>query len=284
MKKILFVLGIIALAFSLSGCNSYKSNKFNKNLSFSEEIKGKDKTKLIDEIKNKWTEFSKAKITGESKYESEDSTENASYDLEFKVYTNDVFQLSGTGKSNSSSDGIKLTKKEDVDVCIWNYKTDKSIVERNKVNDEYTYTVINTYANDADGSKTTYLEAFQYIEGMSASVTALDAYKDGSNYILIQSSRQESYVGVNWGSEVKERYTLNENQIIFVVNKNYEIEKIIMYSATTTNRDPDTNQWYKRNKKVSEDSVEIKLTYGKVKENKDLENELNSDYASKKNN
>lgn len=284
MKKILFVLGIIALAFSLSGCNSYKSNKFNKNLSFSEEIKGKDKTKLIDEIKNKWTEFSKAKITGESKYESEDSTENASYDLEFKVYTNDVFQLSGTGKSNSSSDGIKLTKKEDVDVCIWNYKTDKSIVERNKVNDEYTYTVINTYANDADGSKTTYLEAFQYIEGMSASITALDAYKDGSNYILIQSSRQESYVGVNWGSEVKERYTLNENQIIFVVNKNYEIEKIIMYSATTTNRDPDTNQWYKRNKKVSEDSVEIKLTYGKVKENKDLENELNSDYASKKNN
>ena len=284
MKKILFVLGIIALAFSLSGCNSYKANKFNKNLSFSEEIKGKDKTKLIDEIKNKWTEFSKAKITGESKYESEDSTENASYDLEFKVYTNDVFQLSGTGKSNSSSDGIKLTKKEDVDVCIWNYKTDKSIVERNKVNDEYTYTVINTYANDADGSKTTYLEAFQYIEGMSASITALDAYKDGSNYILIQSSRQESYVGVNWGSEVKERYTLNENQIIFVVNKNYEIEKIIMYSATTTNRDPDTNQWYKRNKKVSEDSVEIKLTYGKVKENKDLENELNSDYASKKNN
>ena len=231
MKKILFVLGIIALAFSLSGCNSYKSNKFNKNLSFSEEIKGKDKTKLIDEIKNKWTEFSKAKITGESKYESEDSTENSSYDLDFKVYANDVFQLSGTGKSNSSSDGIKLTKKEDVDVCIWNYKTDKSIVERNKVNDEYTYTVINTYANDADGSKTTYLEAFQYIEGMSASITALDAYKDGSDYILIQSSRQESYVGVNWGSEVKERYTLNENQIIFVVNKNYEIEKIIIYNG-----------------------------------------------------
>ena len=283
MKKILFVLGIIALAFSLSGCNSYKANKFNKNLSFTEEIKGQDKTKLIEEIKNKWTEFSKATIIGESKYESDDSSENASYDLEFKAYSNDVFQLTGTSKSNTNSDGIKLSEKEDIDVCIWNYKTDKSVVERSKVNNEYTYSVINTYANEADGSKTTYLEAFQYIEGMTSNISGLDVYKDGSGYVLIQSSRQESYVGVNWGSEVKERYTLNENQIIFVVNKNYEIEKILMYSAITTNRDPDTNQWYKRNKRISIESVEIKLTYGKVKENKNLENELNSDYTSKKN-
>ena len=88
---------------------------------------------------------------------------------------------------------------------------------------------------------------------------------------MIDSSENETYSAVAWGSETKEKYVLRHEQTIMVVNGDGEIKKLFYYFEYITNQDPNNNEWYKRNKKVSTSSIEVKIKYGNRKENTDLE-------------
>ena len=282
MKKLFFVCLMVLLLFTLSGCNSYKAGKFNE-LTFKEEVTGKDKEELINKIKDKWLSFASVTMKGESKNQANGFYDNEEFEYKYTAYSNSVVHLDASGKTDSYEDGIKIKKEEKVSGDIWNYKEGKKIMYAEEQNNETTYSTVSSYLESeaSDAGKKVDLYALDLIQQMTEYMTNMNVYKTGNNeYVLIDSTENETYSAVAWGSDTKEKYVLRHEQTIMVVNGDGEIKKLFYYFEYITNQDPNNNEWYKRNKKVATTSIEVKIKYGNRKENTELENKLNSAYKA----
>ena len=282
MKKLFFVCLMVLLLFTLSGCNSYKAGKFNE-LTFKEEVTGKDKEELINKIKDKWLSFASVTMKGESKNQANGFYDNEEFEYKYTAYSNSVVHIDGSGKTDSYEDGIKIKKEEKVSGDIWNYKEGKKIMYAEEQNNETTYSTVSSYLESeaGDAGKKVDLYALDLIQQMTEYMTNMNVYKTGNNeYVLIDSSENETYSAVAWGSDTKEKYVLRHEQTIMVVNGDGEIKKLFYYFEYITHQDPNNNEWYKRNKKVTTTSIEVKIKYGNRKENTELENKLNSAYKA----
>lgn len=280
MKKVFLILILFALVCMLGGCNTYSAKKFNNNLVFNEVLSAKEKESLIKEIEAKWLGFSKVTIKTETKYESNAAYSKQTSQQVFKAYKNSLVSADCTLKVDDYSDGVKLKNTKNYQINIWDMAEANTVLSSNNMNGDTAYTAISIYtvADKADAYKKVYLEVLDRIETITGSLNSLTAYKTKSGYVLMDSTKNENYTGVAWGNETKERYNLNQEQIIYVVNKDYEIEKVVYYNEIITNRDPDTNEWYSNSRKISSVSIEVKVKYGETKENADLISALNSAY------
>ena len=282
MKKIFLVCLMVLLLFTLSGCNSYKAGKFNE-LTFKEEVTGKDKEELINKIKDKWLSFASITMKGESKNQANGFYDNEEFEYKYTAYSNSVVHIDATGKTDSYEDGIKIKKEEKVSNDIWNYKEGSKIMYAEERNNETTYSTVSSYLESeaSEAGKKVDLYALDLIQQMTEYMNNMNVYKTGKNeYVLIDSLENETYSAVAWGNETKEKYVLRHEQTIMVVNGDGEIKKLFYYFEYITNQDPNSNEWYKRNKKVSTTSIEVKIKYGNRKENTELENKLNSAYKA----
>ena len=282
MKKIFLVCLMVLLLFTLSGCNSYKAGKFNE-LTFKEEVTGKDKEELINKIKDKWLSFASITMKGESKNQANGFYDNEEFEYKYTAYSNSVVHIDATGKTDSYEDGIKIKKEEKISGDIWNYKEGSKIMYAEERNNETTYSTVSSYLESeaSEAGKKVDLYALDLIQQMTEYMNNMNVYKTGNNeYVLIDSLENETYSAVAWGNETKEKYVLRHEQTIMVVNGDGEIKKLFYYFEYITNQDPNSNEWYKRNKKVSTTSIEVKIKYGNRKENTELENKLNSAYKA----
>lgn len=280
MKKGLLILILFVLVCMLGACNTYSAKKFNNNLVFNEVLTAKEKEDLIKEIEAKWLGFSKVTIKTETKYESNAAYSKQTNKQVYKAYKNGLVSGDCTIKVDDYSDGVKVKYTKNYQINIWDMSEENKIMNSSNISGETNYTTTSIYveADKQDAYKKVYMEVLDNIEAMTATFNSLTAYKTKSGYVLMDSTKNENYSGVAWGNETKERYSLNQQQIIFVVNKDYEIEKVVYYNEIITNRDPDTNEWYDGTRKVSSASIEVKVKYGDTKENADLVNELNATY------
>ena len=280
MKKVLYIILIAFILVALTGCNNYKSGKFNEKLEFGEELTDEQITEVIKKVKEKWLSFSKVTVKAESKNELKEEYYNENITYEYTAYKNSLIHIDVEDKVDSYEDGIKIKKVEKSTRDIWNYKEGSKIMEKIARRSGTTYNQVYAYsvAEQAEVGKNAYLKALDMLQQLIANMNNMDVYEKNGSYIFISSAKNENYSGVAWGNETKEKHTLSQTQKIIVVNKDYEIEKMLSYAEQYTNQDPVTNEWYRKDKKISYTSIEVKVTYKETKENTELENELNTAY------
>lgn len=280
MKKTLYIILIAFILVILTGCNNYKSGKFNEKLEFGEELTDEQATEVIKKVKEKWLSFSKVTVKAESKNELKEEYYNENITYEYTAYKNSLVHIDVEDKIDSYEDGIKIKKVEKSTRDIWNYKEGSKIMEKIARRSGTTYNLVYSYneSEQAEAGKNAYLKVLDMLQQTISNMNNMDVYEQNGSYIFISSAKNENYSGVAWGNETKEKHTLSQTQKIIVVNKDYEIEKMLSYSEQYTNQDPVTNEWYRKDKKISYTSIEVKVTYKDTKENTELENELNTAY------
>lgn len=283
MKKIFFACLMFLLLFTLSGCDNFKSGKFNENLTFKDQLTDKEKEELIKKVEEKWSNFVSINVKSKTRDKSNNEYYNEDYNYKYTAYSNSVIHIEKTEKIEYYEDGITFKEKEQRSENIWNYKEANSIISSYEIDNETLYSVEETYslpeANDA--GKRVDLYILSSVQSMTEFMSIMDVYKTGKNeYTFVASYKNEKYSAVAWGNGTKERHILQQDQVFFKVNGDGEIKNIMYYSAYITNQDPYTNEWYKSNKKIQEESITIKIKYGERKENKELENELNAAYKA----
>ena len=280
MKKTLYIILITLIVFLLCGCNNYRSGKFNEKLSFGEELTNEKKEEIIKNIKDKWLSFSKVAVKIESKNELKEEYYNENVTYEYAAYKNSLIHVDVEDKIDSYEDGIKIKKVEKSTRDIWDYAEGSKVMERITRRNGTTYNLVYSYSETEkkEASKQVYLKALDMLSQLIANMNNMDVYEEKGSFVFIASAKNENYSGIAWGNETKEKHTLSQTQKIIVVNKDYEIEKMLSFSEQYTNQDPVTNEWYRKDKKISYTSIEVKVTYKETKENTELENELNTAY------
>lgn len=287
MRKYLGIILLLAMAFMLFGCTSYNGKDYIEKVEVSEKITGDEKTELIEKITKKFNDFSK--ITYKATYMEKDSLtdDSGSADYTIVAYKNNLIKIDMNGVDTSKV-GIVITEKNNSEFVIWDNADEKAIMCRVTANSEdplfYTVFGYNGVEEEVEEKKAS--NAYGYVLNMILpfALNNVDIYKtkDGG-YIAISTDKKEKYSAVNWGSDTKELYTLTEEQEIVVISKDFEIKKITSYSQSKTNRDPQSGEWYSKSRTVSEDTLEINVSYGSKKDNSKLVTELNQSYVDYKN-
>ena len=92
--------------------------------------------------------------------------------------------------------------------------------------------------------------------------TSINAYenKKGEQFFL-SSSESESNTQVEVEHGFKVEHTRTRNQTAALLNKDLSLKSYTVYSSTEKNRDPDTSEFYKKDKLISEDAREYKFIY-----------------------
>ena len=93
----------------------------------------------------------------------------------------------------------------------------------------------------------------------SSGVSAYENSK-GEQFFLL-SSESESNTQVELEHEFKVEHTRTRNQTAALLNKDLSLKSVTIYSSTEKNRDPDTLEFYKKDKLISENSTEYKFIY-----------------------
>ena len=286
MKKIIaaFIL-IITLSFSF-GCTKYSASRFN-DLKFDDELTAKEKNDLLEKLEDSFISFSKVTISMESfeKYGQIDNKETA--ELSFKAYNN--FLVVGEGKHTKDVDdnGIRYNKKSTIEMDAWANDESNKVIMFYATDGDEDYSELMSYTNENASTRKNeaYLFLLDRLEDLvDEDFEDLNGYKlKGGGYALAISNKNEAYNATTWGTETRERYTLNETQIVVIIDKDYRITEITMYSSSSTNRDPDTGEWYSSTKKISGTSVTIKVSYGSRKDDTSKVSSLNSGYKEDQN-
>ena len=278
MKKVLYILIIIVLLFVLSGCNKYRYNKFNENLEFDEELSGEEYADLIKKVVEKWKDFSKIKM----KYNTEQSLDEIKIETTatFKAYSNSIIQLIGHTKHEQTKNSVKTKHNYDTEVYYWDCKEENMIVVKSMVDGELKYESSNykpTYDNPFDSA---YMNIITELQQLTGNLIQTKAYKTKNGYVLIKSDKNEKNDSI---LNVKQNTTYM-NQIIYIVNKEYQVKEILYYTANIV----DTSYEYDSSSqtKTTKDSIAIqfKISYGRKQKNLKLEDKLNKEYKEYLNN
>lgn len=276
MKKVLYILIIIVLLFGLGGCNNYRYNKFNENLEFDEELDGEEYADLIKKVVEKWKDFSKIKM----KFNTEQSLDEIKIETTatFKAYSNSIIQLIGHTKNEQTKDNVKTKRNYDTEVYYWDCKEENMIVVKSMVDGELKYESSTYKANAENPFETAYLDILNDIQELIGSLTQTKAYKTKNGYVLIKSDKNEK----NHSILDVETNTTYMNQIIYIVNKEYQVKEILYYTANIV----DTSYEYDSSSqaKTTKDSIAIqfKISYGRKQRNLKLEDKLNKEYKEYK--
>lgn len=283
MKKVFLIFIFIILLFSLSGCSKYKYNKFNENLDFDEKLSDEEIEEVTEQALKNWNNFSTLKMRSDSYYNTNNSYSKIKNNLTVKAFSNSLIQASGTSKSEYDRDGSRIKENEKIEVYAWDCEEDNAIVQRELVNGETRFYVIKQYKENEDNhGQYTYQYVFEAIRDLLPFLfKSFEAYKTNNGYIFFMSERNE--MTRQWkDDDSREVYSLNEMQLIVLMNKKCEITEILEYYTTTSNQDPDTREWYDKNVKYRTIAIQIKISYGKQKENTKIVEELNEGYKEYK--
>lgn len=90
----------------------------------------------------------------------------------------------------------------------------------------------------------------------------ISAYENNKGeQFFLSSSEAESNNQVEIEHGFKVDHTRTRNQTAALLNKDLSLKSVTIYSSTEKNRDPDTSEFYKKDKLISENSTEYKFIY-----------------------
>lgn len=276
MKKILLMICIGVMIFALSGCSKYKYNTFNENIEHGEELSSEELAEVKKKIEEKFRDFSKIKFKSDYVYNTKKRYSSIKNDITIIAFSNDIIQMKGSTKTENKQNGASASQTKDYDICFFNCEERNEIVERMQEEDEISYELMAQYSDsDENPFKCAYdyIWSDMYTFGLSFKNTT--GYKNRGGYIFIGETKKEN----TYGDDQDKVYYLQEAQIIYIINKNYEIQEILIYEAYSSNRDIETKEmYYGENVKYESTAVQIKMSYGRKKANKKLLNILNEGY------
>lgn len=288
MKKVLLLLVVLVTAFSMFGCSSYSANKLNE-IVFEDILTYDEKQYVLERIDSNFLSCSKVTIDREAflKYGQVDESNDSH--MVITIYRNYYVHGEGTIKAKYIDSGVGYQNEKKAVMDIWCDEEMLAVIHHSLVGDDEKYQIVQSYLG-ASNPEQEKMKSYEYLWQLVKSTvnynTNLQGYKTKDGYALVMTDKDEEYNGVEWGSSVKQLYNLEEEQVIVLINSEYQITEIISYQSRVTNRDPQTGEWYSKNKEIVRESVTIKIAYNSRKENPDGIEKLNKDYELflKKNN
>ena len=281
MKRLVAIFLVMIIVVLSFGCTNNSANRFS-DLSFDDELSNKEYNELLEKMEDAFIGFSKITISYEDfeKYGQVDNKDSMEFTV--KAYNNYLAVIEGKSTKRVDEEGIRYTSTSKATMDIWADDTLKMIITHHAEDGEDDYYAQGMYTeeNASDKKKQVYQYFYEYLQDiLDFEFDDLKGYKlKGGGYALANSNKNESYAAVAWGNETRERYNLNESQIVVIIDKDYRITEITMYSSGSTNRDPDTNEWYSSTRKISGTSATIKVTYGSRKDDTQKVSNLTNGY------
>lgn len=272
MKKVLGALALACVLMTASGCGSKNSGAAGtdhfKEYSFTNPVTETQKAKIKEGLEKSLDSLSS--ITGKYEFNSKYSSATSKQTLEgtLKVCEDSsrpnqlIITYSLSGSSNSISDGITLTSKTKSQYKIWDGGHSYAITSTTTTTDGVTK---DEYEADeiTEGSKAYKDEKIkQNVSFPSSSSLSYYQNSDGS-FTAIYSEIDKSVSGVQWGNETKEHIEETKEQRVYKISKDYLLKSYYFYEEHSSNRDPETNEWYGSVQVYSRYYTSIEYKYGK---------------------
>ena len=273
-----FLLGMaLLLALPLTGCNSGL-----KKYSFKEQLTDSEKYSLIANVTSCIDNISSMTTTGSSKTKTALTKDETKINQKVSLFSNGMKEETTTKTSNEKAE---ITIKDEVTTTI-SYFYDEGSKKAVNYSDDSKDGVsffVNTFKEGKESEEfASYLHNnLAYELYTTLSKNNLKAYK-GKNkgYALLVSSENEKHSFVQNVGKVIEVIDKQTNQTVILINKNYEVTEYITNSSHYTNKDPETNEYSKSVKLVTDVSSTTKFKYGsrKAGDFSAIVNQLNAGY------
>ena len=260
MKKIKTLFVALSSAALLASCGAKVSFK---EFTYKRVLSEDEKTALIEKVKS----VTFAKI---NKYEYEDCSEitkliknsKSSIKYVYNYYKNNEMEWQCTNKQ-SGKDAEKVYDYE-YHTKFYSALFDE---ENLKYANAYEYDEDNRYSYDQ-------VQLYPYELGLNAMGdlenaflnlmdTQMKAYEDKKgNVFFVFSNVQETNSLTAYGNSKKNFHRIQKEQRVAELNKDFTLKSLNYVISVDQNRDPDTNEFYKKTKQVSVSTYSYKFYYG----------------------
>lgn len=256
MKKFLILLP----AFLLIGCSNAKGVSF-KDLKFDKPLNAEQ----LEEFDKNFTEASKTVKTlklsslSEEKHGFVERTTDG--EGTYTMYTNG-YKYEGSGKIDSKDNGVSYSTKETGTENAWVIKKDgasKIVTVTTTSESKETDIEVENYEEEALG-----LAFFAVTVGLDENdLDEVVIYQKGKEYAAVfsQETKQVTDKSEVMGQK-KDLIQITNEQLVIEIGKDYKVKSASYFFNRSTNRDPDTNEWYSKAKPTKTLKTTMKVSYG----------------------
>ena len=255
MKKFLILLP----AFLLIGCSNAKGVSF-KDLKFDKPLNAEQ----LEEFDKNFTEASKTVKTlklsslSEEKHGFVERTTDG--EGTYTMYTNG-YKYEGSGKIDSKDNGVSYSTKETGTENAWVIKKDgasKIVTVSTTSESKETDIEVENYEEEALG-----LAFFAVTVGLDENdLDEVVIYQKGKEYAAVfsQETKQVTDKSEVMGQK-KDLIQITNEQLVIEIGKDYKVKSASYFFNRSTNRDPDTNEWYSKAKPTYTLKTTMKVSY-----------------------
>ncbi len=266
-KNVLFVS--LLLLFPMIGCNNLSSQNVKINIdeyTFGEELSSYDKIALIKDIKANMSNANSVSIESEQyQYAKHQSTRIKTTGSQY-AYSNNFLYAETSTTTEKYDSGITTKETQNQKKYRFLDMNSRSKIEYTSINDEKVEYLITKFEVS---EKETIVESLykDAEEDALLDLENLTARKDGSGYVFYSSSVNETHTAQQWGSETKEKITVEESQTVVKVNSNKRVTSQKIYLSSSSNVDSSTNECLGEVKTISSSSISYTVNYGERSKN-----------------
>ena len=273
-KRLLITASLLASCF-VTGCQK-KDNGYFKQYSFtakanSEQIDKIDK--CIDSCANSVSRVTRKHVAYTcSNLGSVDQSSDTVADIMNDSTNKNLLLLKTSNTSNvlTKEDGLEFKENRTEISQEWDTGVGYSIISTdttvNKVTENRTQAYemsASTKSEENKKNRILSLMELKNFNGASSVInTSIYQNKDGAfTYVKDNEVTRKSTL-VDLGKSTKEYITETKKQVIYNINKDYRFTNYYTYTEESTNRDPDTGEWYDSVKVVRYSYTSLSFDYG----------------------
>ena len=273
LKKV-FITATLLTSCLLAGCE--KKNNYFKDYSFTAEASSEQYEKINKGIDSSANAVSKVTRTFKAyrKYNltSYSGTEETATEILEDSNNKNllIFESSISVDTSMKEKGLELKEKSKQVRQEWDTGVGYAIIATettsNKVtsNNTQAYELSSTISS-ADSKKNRIRTLMKLTDNDRKVINIYnDVYlnKDGSFTYIKENEVTKKVTPVDLGKSSKEYVKQTRKQTVYTINKDYHFTSYYEYSEESTNRDPDTNEWYDSVKVVSYNYTSLQFEYG----------------------
>lgn len=255
--KLLFFCSLL-----LTSCNA-NNVSFKNNLKFDKLLGDAEQQEVFDFMEEQADRIVSIELNATSESETAFSEVKQEATTKYEFFTNGG-KTSTSFISNNKRYGVSYQTKRDTSYENWllRFGGETKLVSCSMDSDKDQPT-FNIFAVD-NYEQNKFATIFSQLIGNQSSSSNINPslYQDGKGYALVYSKQTKEVNDVAVGSSTKEYIVSTNSQLVCRINEYYRITSITYYEDYSTNRDPETNEWYKKEKVLSTTKASGSVTYG----------------------